>query len=143
MTYCSLLDAGIRKPGLNCLPVADGSFLYHLASVVDDHEMQMTHVIRAEEHLSNTPRQIFIARGLGYELPQYAHLLCLGCGSRTIERSVRSGVQSQRRGRGSRVADPHGFEPATSPRRPYAGLVRGVSAIAPRGSAIGWRSPAR
>ncbi len=53
---------------------ADGSCLYHLASVVDDHEMQISHVIRAEEHLSNTPRQIFIAQGLGYELPQYAHL---------------------------------------------------------------------
>jgi glutamyl-tRNA synthetase len=53
---------------------ADGSCLYHLASVVDDHDMEISHVIRAEEHLSNTPRQIFIARGLGYELPQYAHL---------------------------------------------------------------------
>lgn len=53
---------------------ADGTFLYHLASVVDDHEMAITHVIRAEEHLSNTPRQIFIAEGLGYELPEYAHL---------------------------------------------------------------------
>lgn len=53
---------------------ADGSCLYHLASVVDDHAMQISHVIRAEEHLSNTPRQIFIARSLGYELPQYAHL---------------------------------------------------------------------
>ncbi len=53
---------------------ADGSCLYHLASVVDDHDMEITHAIRAEEHLSNTPRQIFIARGLGYELPQYAHL---------------------------------------------------------------------
>jgi glutamyl-tRNA synthetase len=52
----------------------DGSCLYHLASTVDDHEMEISHVIRAEEHLSNTPRQIFIARGLGYELPQYAHL---------------------------------------------------------------------
>jgi glutamyl-tRNA synthetase len=53
---------------------ADGSCLYHLASVVDDHEMGISHVIRAEEHLSNTPRQIFIAQSLGYELPQYAHL---------------------------------------------------------------------
>ncbi len=53
---------------------ADGSCLYHLASVVDDHDMQITHVIRAEEHLSNTPRQMFIARSLGYELPRYAHL---------------------------------------------------------------------
>lgn len=53
---------------------ADGSCLYHLASVVDDHEMKITHVVRAVEHLSNTPRQIFIAQALGYALPIYAHL---------------------------------------------------------------------
>ncbi|HEX5270942.1 MAG TPA: glutamate--tRNA ligase family protein, partial [Gemmataceae bacterium] len=53
---------------------ADGSPLYNLASVVDDHDMKITHVIRAEEHLSNTPRQIFIAQGLGYALPEYAHV---------------------------------------------------------------------
>ena len=53
---------------------ADGTCLYNLANVVDDHDMRITHVIRAEEHLSNTPRQIFIAQGLGYELPQYAHV---------------------------------------------------------------------
>ena len=53
---------------------ADGSVLYHLASVVDDYEFKITHVIRAVEHLSNTPRQIFIARGLGYALPEFAHL---------------------------------------------------------------------
>lgn len=53
---------------------ADGSCLYHLATVVDDHDMQISHVIRAEEHLSNTPRQVFIAEQLGYELPQFAHL---------------------------------------------------------------------
>lgn len=53
---------------------ADGSCLYHLANVVDDHEMKITHVVRAVEHLSNTPRQIFIAQSLGYELPSYAHL---------------------------------------------------------------------
>src|SRR5262249_25449254 len=40
---------------------ADGSCLYNLASVVDDQDMKITHVIRAQEHLSNTPRQIFIA----------------------------------------------------------------------------------
>lgn len=56
---------------------ADGSCLYHLASVVDDYQMQITHVIRAEEHLSNTPRQAFIAEALGYELPRYAHLPCV------------------------------------------------------------------
>lgn len=53
---------------------ADGTCLYHLASVVDDDDFKITHVIRAVEHLSNTPRQIFIAQGLGYQLPEYAHL---------------------------------------------------------------------
>ena len=53
---------------------ADGTCLYHLASVVDDEEFRITHVIRAEEHLSNTPRQLFIAQSLGYEPPQFAHL---------------------------------------------------------------------
>ena len=53
---------------------ADGSVLYNLASVVDDFDMKISHVIRAEEHLSNTPRQIFIVKGLGYPLPEYAHV---------------------------------------------------------------------
>ncbi len=53
---------------------ADGSCLYHLATVVDDADMQISHVIRAEEHLSNTPRQVFLAQQLGYEPPQFAHL---------------------------------------------------------------------
>jgi glutamyl-tRNA synthetase len=53
---------------------ADGTCLYHLANVVDDHEMHITHVIRAEEHLSNTPRQLFIAQGLGVAPPAHAHL---------------------------------------------------------------------
>jgi glutamyl-tRNA synthetase len=53
---------------------ADGSCLYHLASVVDDHDLEITHVVRAEEHLPNTPRQIFILESLGYPRPVYAHL---------------------------------------------------------------------
>ncbi|WDQ18540.1 glutamate--tRNA ligase [Rhodopirellula sp. P2] len=53
---------------------ADGSPLYHLASVVDDHELKITHVVRAAEHLPNTARQVFIAQSLGYDLPTYAHL---------------------------------------------------------------------
>jgi glutamyl-tRNA synthetase len=52
----------------------DGTALYNLASVVDDYDMKITHVIRASEHLSNTPRQILIAQSLGYALPQYAHV---------------------------------------------------------------------
>ncbi|HEY4510629.1 MAG TPA: glutamate--tRNA ligase [Candidatus Paceibacterota bacterium] len=48
--------------------------LYHFAVVVDDFEMKITHVIRGEEHLSNTPRQILIARALKVKEPSYAHL---------------------------------------------------------------------
>ena len=48
---------------------ADGTCLYHLASVVDDYDFAITHVVRAVEHLPNTPRQIFIAQSLGYPLP--------------------------------------------------------------------------
>lgn len=48
--------------------------LFHLAVVVDDHEEGVTHVIRGEDHISNTPRQILIARALGFPSPTYAHL---------------------------------------------------------------------
>lgn len=48
--------------------------LYHFAAVVDDLEMGITHVIRGEEHISNTPRQILILEALSGERPVYAHL---------------------------------------------------------------------
>ncbi len=47
---------------------------YHMAVVVDDHLMQISHVIRAEEHLSNTPRHLQLMEALGFEPPQFAHL---------------------------------------------------------------------
>lgn len=48
--------------------------LYHFAVVVDDAEMEVTHVIRGEDHISNTPRQILIQEALGFTRPIYAHL---------------------------------------------------------------------
>ncbi len=48
--------------------------LYHLAVVIDDHEMGVTHVIRGEDHISNTPRQILIQEAIGAKRPVYAHL---------------------------------------------------------------------
>lgn len=53
---------------------SNGSAAYNFACVVDDYEMQISHVIRAEEHLSNTPKQCLIYRALGYEIPLFAHL---------------------------------------------------------------------
>lgn len=47
---------------------------YHFAVVVDDANMQITHVLRAQEHLMNTPKHVFIQRALGYPTPHYAHL---------------------------------------------------------------------
>lgn len=48
--------------------------VYHFAVVVDDNDMQVTHVIRGEDHISNTPRQILIQEALGFPRPVYAHL---------------------------------------------------------------------
>ncbi len=53
---------------------AGGDPLYNFVAVVDDAAMQITHVIRGEEHLSNTPKQILLHRALGFEPPQFAHL---------------------------------------------------------------------
>jgi glutamyl-tRNA synthetase len=47
---------------------------YNLTSIIDDVEMQITHVIRGTEHLNNTPKQIAIANALGLNLPQFAHI---------------------------------------------------------------------
>jgi nondiscriminating glutamyl-tRNA synthetase len=52
----------------------DGIPMYNFAVVLDDHLMKITHVIRAEEHLSNTPRQLLIYQALGVQPPQFAHL---------------------------------------------------------------------
>jgi glutamyl-tRNA synthetase len=53
---------------------ADGTPTYNLTVVVDDMDMGITHVIRGDDHLNNTPRQINILRALGAELPRYAHI---------------------------------------------------------------------
>ena len=52
----------------------DGSPLYNFATVVDDAQMSISHVIRAEEHLSNTPVQVLIHEALGNPLPEFAHI---------------------------------------------------------------------
>ncbi len=53
---------------------SDGSPTYNLTVVVDDHDMGITHVIRGDDHINNTPRQINLLRALGWDLPQYAHV---------------------------------------------------------------------
>jgi glutamyl-tRNA synthetase len=53
---------------------SDGYPTYHLANVVDDHLMKITHVLRADEWLSSTPRHILLYSALGYQPPLFAHL---------------------------------------------------------------------
>jgi glutamyl-tRNA synthetase len=53
---------------------ADGTPTYNFATVVDDADMQITHVIRGDDHISNTPRQILVYEALGRPVPVFAHL---------------------------------------------------------------------
>ncbi|PKL91991.1 MAG: glutamate--tRNA ligase [Candidatus Goldiibacteriota bacterium HGW-Goldbacteria-1] len=58
---------------------ADGMPIYNFVVVVDDADMGITHVIRGEDHLSNTPKQIHMYKALGYQVPKFAHIpLILG-----------------------------------------------------------------
>ena len=80
----------IRNAELDDLIIArsDGSPTYNLSVVVDDLDMNVTHVIRGDDHLNNTPRQINILLALGAPLPHYAHVpMILGSdGSRLSKR---------------------------------------------------------
>jgi glutamyl-tRNA synthetase len=53
---------------------SDGSPTYNLSVVVDDHDMGITHVIRGDDHINNTPRQINMLRALEWEVPSYGHV---------------------------------------------------------------------
>ena len=66
---------------------SDGSPTYHLCNVVDDYEQGITTVIRGEDHISNTPRQIHIQNALGYPKLEYAHLpLVLGADKKRLSK---------------------------------------------------------
>lgn len=72
---------------------SDGIPVYNFAVVIDDAKMGITHVIRAEEHLSNTPRQLAIYEALGYEVPKFGHIsLILGADHKKM--SKRHGATS-------------------------------------------------
>ena len=72
---------------------ADGSVLYNFAVAVDDLDARISHVVRGEDHLSNTPKQLLVFEALGAEPPRYAHLpLLLGPDGRKL--SKRHGAAS-------------------------------------------------
>ena len=72
---------------------SDGYPTYHLANIVDDHLMEISHVIRAEEWLSSTPRHVLMYQALGFEPPNFAHLPML-LGSDRSKLSKRHGAVS-------------------------------------------------
>ncbi|GBQ42876.1 glutamate--tRNA ligase [Komagataeibacter europaeus] len=72
---------------------ADGTPVYQLAVVVDDHDMDITHVIRGDDHLTNTFRQAMIYRAMGWDLPHFAHLPLIH-GPDGAKLSKRHGAQS-------------------------------------------------
>ncbi|MCL0057845.1 glutamate--tRNA ligase [Dehalococcoidales bacterium] len=72
---------------------SDGYPTYHLANVVDDHLMEISHVLRAEEWLSSTPRHLLLYQALGFEPPQFAHLPML-LGADRAKLSKRHGAVS-------------------------------------------------
>lgn len=64
----------MRLAGDFVIMKSDDTPSFHFAVVVDDSLMRITHVIRGEDHLANTPCHILLFRALGYELPQFAHM---------------------------------------------------------------------
>ena len=81
-------DMTIRRP--------DGSWIFHFVNVVDDLEMKICHVIRGEDHLSNTPKHIELYRALGAEPPRFAHipLILNQDGSKMSKRDVGASLSS-------------------------------------------------
>ena len=74
---CGRIEFDLTNPGTHpdiTLRRPDGSWIFHFVSVVDDIEMNITHVIRGEDHLSNTPKHIELYKALGATPPRFAHM---------------------------------------------------------------------
>ncbi len=72
---------------------SDGSPVYNFTNVIDDQEMSISHVIRGEDHISNTPKQLHIYQALGFDYPSFAHLpMILGEDKKKL--SKRHGAES-------------------------------------------------
>ena len=76
LTFTDLIRGEVKapRPDDQVILKADGFPTYHLAVVVDDHEMGITHVVRGEEWISSTPKHVLLHQWLGFELPAFAHM---------------------------------------------------------------------
>lgn len=80
---------------------SDGTPTYNFACVVDDASMQISHVIRGDDHISNTPKQVLLYEALGFDLPKFAHLpLILGIGGGRLSKRTGATAISEYRARG-------------------------------------------
>ena len=95
---CGKIDFDLTNPGTHpdmTIRRPDGSWIFHFVNVIDDIEMKISHVIRGEDHLSNTPKHIELYRALGATPPRFAHIpLILN----------RDGSKMSKRDEGARVA---------------------------------------
>jgi glutamyl-tRNA synthetase len=89
-------DASVIKDQV--LIKSDGTPTYNFACVVDDASMNITHVIRGDDHISNTPKQVLLYQALGFSLPEFAHLpLILGReGGRLSKRTGATAISDYR-----------------------------------------------
>jgi len=90
-------DASLIKDQV--LIKSDATPTYNFACVVDDAEMNITHIIRGDDHLSNTPKQVLLYHALGLELPKFAHLpLIMGMdGGRLSKRTGATAISDYRK----------------------------------------------
>ncbi len=71
---CGSIDFDLTPEPDMTIVRPDGTFIFHLVNVVDDLEMKITHVIRGEDHLSNTPKHLALFEAFGAKPPAYAHI---------------------------------------------------------------------
>ena len=74
---CGKIDFDLTNPGTHpdmTVRRPDGSWIFHFVNVIDDIEMKISHVIRGEDHLSNTPKHIELYKALGATPPRFAHI---------------------------------------------------------------------
>jgi len=78
---------------------SDGTATYNFACVVDDASMEITHIIRGDDHISNTPKQVMLYQALGFKLPDFAHLpLIMGMeGGRLSKRTGATAISDYRK----------------------------------------------
>jgi len=90
----------------------DGFPTYHFAVIVDDEHMGVTHVVRGQEHLSNTPRHVAMIKAMGYRIPKFAHLPLIFNfdGSKMSKRDKDKAVRAAVKAAGDITADDAGVE---------------------------------